>query len=207
VVPQLLCEFHGQHPAVRIVLEVHDTQTVVDLVAERRLELGIVGAAPRHRGVRFEPLTHDDVILVCPPGHPLAGRVITPSDLRDEELILMQEGAGVRQVVEEELRRAGIRLADLDVHLELGLQESIRSAVVGGYGVSFISRASVEAELASGALARIEVEGMEARREIVLARGTGRVPTRAAEAFVAFVGAAAAHVGDAPADRRRDGRA
>jgi DNA-binding transcriptional LysR family regulator len=207
VVPQLLCEFHRRHPAVRVVLEVHDTQTVVDLVAERRLELGIVGAAPRHRGVRFEPLMHDDVILVCPPEHPLAGRTIAVAALRDEELILMQEGAGVRQVVEEELRRVGIRLADLDVHLELGLQESIRSAVVGGYGVSFISRASVESELASGALARIEVEGMEAQREIVLARGTGRVPTRAAEAFVSFVRVAAEDGGGAVGDHRQGGGA
>ena len=32
----------------------------------------------------------------------------------------MQEGAGVRQVIEDELRRAGTRLRDLDVRLELG---------------------------------------------------------------------------------------
>ena len=49
VVPQLLCEFQGAHPRIRVALEVHDTRTVVELVADRRLELGIVGAAPRHR--------------------------------------------------------------------------------------------------------------------------------------------------------------
>ncbi len=186
VVPQLLGEFQRLHPAVRVSLEVHDTQTVVEAVAERRLELGIVGAARRHRGVRFEPLMHDDVILVCPPGHGLAGRTVAARELRGEALILMQEGAGVRQVVEDELRRLGVRLRDLDVRLELGLQESVRSAVVAGYGVSFISRAAVESELAAGALVEAWVEGMDARREIFLARGAGRVPTRAAEAFVSF---------------------
>lgn len=186
VVPQLLGEFQRRHPAVRVSLEVHDTQTVVEAVGERRLELGIVGAARRHRGVRFETLMHDDVILVCPPSHRLAGATVAAVDLRNEALILMQEGAGVRQIVEDELRRLGVRLRDLDVRLELGLQESVRSAVVAGYGITFISRAAVESELASGALAEAWVEGMDARREISLARAAGRLPTRAAEAFAAF---------------------
>jgi DNA-binding transcriptional LysR family regulator len=203
VVPRLVCEFHLRHPGVRVVLEVHDTQTVVDLVAERQLELGIVGAAPRHRGVRFEAVAEDEVILVGPPGHPRAGGSIPPQALREETLILMQEGAGVRQVVEEELRRLGVRVADLDVHLELGLQESVRSAVLAGYGIAFISRASVEAELARGALARIAVEGMDVRREIVLARGTGRVPSRAVEAFAAFALTSTVGDGGAGADLER----
>jgi DNA-binding transcriptional LysR family regulator len=185
-VPLLLCEFQRENPRVRVSLQVHDTQTVVDLVADRELELGIVGAARRHRGVRFEPFFRDEVILACPPGHRFAGRTVPLAELRDEPLIVMQEGAGVRQVLEDELRRLGTRLRDLDAPLELGLQESVRSAVLGGYGVTFISRTAVESELAAGTLAEARVEGMDGTRQISLALGTGRVPTRVAEAFVEF---------------------
>ena len=186
VVPLLLGAFQQAHAAVRVALQVHDTQTVVQLVADRVLELGIVGAARRHRAVRFEPFMRDEVILACPPGHRFAGQTISIADLRAEPLIVMQEGAGVRQIVEDELRRLGIKLRDLDVRLELGLQDSVRSAVQAGFGVSFISRAAVERELEAGSLTEARVEGVDVRREISLARGTGRVPTRAAEAFVAF---------------------
>jgi DNA-binding transcriptional LysR family regulator len=186
VVPVLLCEFQRAHPAVRVALEVHDTRAVVELVAERRLELGIVGAAPRQRGVRFEPFASDEVVLVCPPGHRFAGRTVDVHELTSETLIAMQEGAGVRRIVDDELRRLGLRLRDLDVRLELGLQESVRSAVLAGFGVTFISRAAVESELASGALAEARIEGMNGRREISLARSTGRAQTRVADAFAAF---------------------
>ncbi len=185
-VPQLLCVFQRAHPAVRVALEVHDTRTVVDLVAERQLELGIVGASPRHRGVQFEPFAYDEVVLVCPPGHRFAGSTVSAEELANETLIVMQEGAGVRRIVDDELRRLGVRLRDVDVRLELGLQESVRSAVLAGFGVTFISRAAVEAELASGALAEARIEGMDGTREIVLARGTARVPTRAAHEFAEF---------------------
>lgn len=186
VVPRLLGEFQRAHPAVRVALEVHDTRMVVELVAERRLELGIVGAAPRHRTVRFEPFAYDEVVLVCPPRHRFAGRTIDVHELASESLVVMQEGAGVRRVVEDELRRLGVRLRDLDPRLELGLQESVRSAVLAGHGVTFISRAAVESDLSSGALAEARVEGMDGRREISLVRSAARVQTRVADAFVDF---------------------
>jgi DNA-binding transcriptional LysR family regulator len=186
VLPLLLGEFQRRHADVRVALAVHDTQTIVDLVSRRELELGVVGAARRHRGVAFEPFFRDEVILVCPADHPFAGRTVGLDELKGEPLILMQEGAGVRLVIEDELRRAGVRLRDLDVRLELGVKESVRVAVRAGFGVSFISRTSVEADLAEGAIAEARVEGLEPAREISLVRATGRRPTRLADAFVAF---------------------
>ena len=107
-------------------------------------------------------------------------------DLREAGLIVMQEGAGVRQMIEDELQRSGMRLRDLGVQLELGLQESVASAVRAGYGVTFISRRSVEADLAAGTLVEARVEGLELRREIHLVRAAGRAETRASRAFVEF---------------------
>jgi DNA-binding transcriptional LysR family regulator len=186
VVPVLLCEFQRANPGVAISLSISDTQTVVDRVAQRELELGVVGAARRHRGVTFEPFFRDEVVLACPANHRFAGRTITLDELQQESLIVMQEGAGVRQVIEDELRRAGTRLRDLEPRLELGLQESARSAVAAGYGVTFISRAAIEADLAAGTLAVARVKGLDPARQISLVRSTGRSPTRAAEAFLAY---------------------
>jgi DNA-binding transcriptional LysR family regulator len=186
ILPLLLCEFQEANPGVAFSLSVSDTQHVVDAVARRELELGVVGAAPRHRGVSFEPFFRDEVVLAVPPGHAFAGKTVGLDELRKETLILMQEGAGVRQMVEDELREAGLRLRDLDVRLELGLQESVKAAVAAGHGVTFISRSSMEPELASRSLAAARVKGLDPRREISLVRSTGRTPSRVADAFVEF---------------------
>ena len=88
----------------------------------------------------------------------------------------MQEGAGVRQVIEDELREAGTRLRDLDVRLELGLQESVKSAVEAGHGVTFISRTAVEPELAAGTLVAAGVRGPRAvARDLARPRDRPRV--------------------------------
>jgi DNA-binding transcriptional LysR family regulator len=186
VLPVVLCEFQRRHPAVQVALSVSDTQRVVDQVAHRELELGVVGAARRHRGVVFEPFFHDEVVLAVPRGHRFAGRTVTLDELKEEPLVLMQEGAGVRQVIDDELRAAGVRPRDLDIRLELGLQESARSAVLAGYGITFISRSAVEADVAAGTVATARVEGLEPSREIWLVRSGGRAATRVGQAFVEF---------------------
>ena len=186
VLPLVLAEFQQQHRSVVVSLHVSDTQRVVEQVARRELELGVVGAARRHRGVTFEPFFRDEVVLAVPPDHPFAGRTVPLEALRREPLVLMQEGAGVRQVLEDELREAGLRLRDLDVRLELGLQESVRSAVLAGHGATFISRSAIDADVAAGTLAVARVEGLEPSREISLVRAVGRAETRVAQTFVAF---------------------
>jgi len=186
VMPVVLAEFQQLNPGVHVALSVSDTQRVVEQVARRELELGVVGAARRHRGVVFEPFFRDEVVLAVPTGHRFAGRTVTFEELKAEPLVLMQEGAGVRQVIDDELREAGVRLRDLDVRLELGLQESARSAVLGGYGVTFISRSALDADLAAGTIATARVVGLDPVREIFLVRSTGRTETRAARAFIDY---------------------
>src|SRR5215208_81904 len=186
IVPVLLCEFQRANPGVAVSLSISDTQSVVERVAERELELGVVGAARRHRGVVFEAFFRDEVVLAVPVGHRFADRTVTLDELREEPLIVMQEGAGVRQVIEDELRRAGIRLRDLEPRLELGLQESVKSAVVAGYGVTFISRAAIAVDLEAGTLAAARVKGLDPARDISLVRAAGRPATRAAVGFVEF---------------------
>src|SRR6266545_1294621 len=171
VVPILLGDLAGTH-------------RIVELVADRALELGVVGFARRHRSVVFEPLFRDEVVLACPPGHRFAGKTISLDALREETLILMQEGAGVREAIEDAMRAAGVRPRDFDARLELGLQESVRTAVEAGHGVTFISRTAIEAALAAGTLTEARVKGLDPSRDIFLARAAGRTLTRAAQAFL-----------------------
>jgi len=186
LVPLLLCEFQRDHPELHVALSIWDTQTVSEKVALRELELGVVGALRRNRSLEFEPLVRDEIVLAVPPRHPAAGGSVTVDDLRDETVISMQDGAGVRQVVDEELRRAGLRVRELEPKLELGLQESVKSAVAAGFGVTFISRTAIEGELAAGTLAMARVAGLEPARQIYVVRAKGRPPTRAAAAFLEF---------------------
>ena len=132
------------------------------------------------------PVSVNEVVLAVPPGHKRAGKSMTLDELKSEPLVLMQEGAGIRQMIDDELRELGVRPRELNVKLELGLQESARAAVLGGFGATFISRIAIEGDLSSGALAIARVQGLEPARDVQLARATGRAETRIVQEFVAF---------------------
>src|ERR1700741_3850089 len=76
LVPLLLCEFQREHPDLHVALSIWDTQTVIDQVADRQLEVGLVGARRRHRPLEFQPLVRDEIVLAVPPDHPAAGGTI-----------------------------------------------------------------------------------------------------------------------------------
>lgn len=186
ILPALLGAFHLENPEVVVSLRVDDTETIVDRVLDRQLEFGIVGAERAHRSLVFEPFLRDEVVLVVPPDHAFAGRALTSAELAAAPLVVQQEGAGVRTVVERELRSLGVRARDLNVVAELGLQESAKSAVEAGLGITFLSRLAVERELEEGRLATATVEGLEANRLFYAVRSASRPPGRLVTAFLAF---------------------
>ena len=186
VLPLLLGGFRAEHLGFAVSLRIEATSTVIDRVLRRELELGVVGAIRPHRALVYEPFLRDRVILAVPGGHRFAGRTVGLAELVGEPLILMQTGAGVRTVIEDELRRAGVRPRDLNVAMEMGLQESAKAAVEAGYGVSFLSELAVERELRLGTLDTAEVAGIDASRDFSAVRPAGHDPSRLVAAFMAW---------------------
>ena len=133
LLPRLLWAFRAEHRDVTVSLVVHDTAGICERVLEGELELGVVGAARPVRGLVFEPFIRDELVVIVPPDHRLARRRrLELAELAGEPLIMQQRGSGVRSVLEAAIRERGMRLADLDVTMELGLQQSAKAAVLDG---------------------------------------------------------------------------
>jgi DNA-binding transcriptional LysR family regulator len=210
ILPGLLGAFRDRHPEVHVTLRVDDTDSVIALVVDRQVELGIVGAERPHRSLLFEPFLLDEVVLCVPAGHPFADRVVSLDELRAVPLVVQQEGSGVRSVMERELRRVGLRPRDLNVVAELGLAESTKAAVEAGLGVCFISRLSMAREMADGLVAAATVDGLKTSRTLFAVRLVHRPSTRTTTAFLEFareqLGDRAAPMGERPAGPVRGGR-
>ena len=190
VLPRVLGRFAQAHPQVEVSLVVTDTQTVCDRVMDEELELGVVGAQRPHRGLEFTPFMSDELVAIVAPGHRWAAREdVDVRDLADEPMLMQQEGSGVRSVLERALRDAGVRDRDLHVTMELGLQQSVKAAVLDGLGMTVISRLAVEREVAEGTLVALTIRGAALAREFWLVRHAHRTPRRATRAFLDFAAA------------------
>ena len=95
--------------------------------------------------------------------HPLSS-VRRLQDLEEIPIVWREPGSGTRAVVERALRRAGSRQRSRRGDLQLASTEAIKTAVALGAGLGFLSRVSMQRELASGALRIVSLPGLRVER-------------------------------------------
>ncbi len=131
---------------------------------------------------------HDTITLIVPPDHRWASRkMIEPGELLDEPIILREETSGTRRIVLSELAKFDIGIDDLRILMELGNAEAIVHTVAAGYGIAFVSNLATSSPLALGRVANVDVEGLNLKRTIHMARKAISTPHRPRDAFWNFI--------------------
>ena len=187
VIPRLLGRFLRENPEVGVTITVRDTAGVVDEVESGRANFGVSGAMVKGAHVAFAPLGVDELVLICSAGSSLADRTsVATSELADVDWVMRESGSGTRQVTERFLAEQGIEATELRVIVELGTGEAMVSAVEGDLGVAMLSRHVAEKALTMGTVTRVDLDAPAVERTFfsVLPKTT---PTRAAQAFAAFL--------------------
>ncbi|AEI42422.1 selenium metabolism-associated LysR family transcriptional regulator [Paenibacillus mucilaginosus] len=165
VLPRLLGPFSQEFPNISVSMKVINTKQILEEVLNHQLTFGLVEAEVHHPDVHTEPVLSDELTLIVPKNHPLAGQeTIGVQDLLPYPFVLREQGSGTRRVMEEELARAGCDLSSLKIVMELGSTGAVKSAVEAGLGISVISQSSVKHETALGVLVAKQVEGVSFAR-------------------------------------------
>jgi len=188
----LMQSFAAEHPDIELILDVGNRGAVLDAVLSHRADVAIAGQPPENERVAAVPLMDNEIVLVAPPDDHLAGGApVEPHALRERTWLLREESSGTRALNERFLDTAGL----YPQTLTLGSNGAIKQAVRAGLGVSLISRAAVEMELAAGLLAAIELSHPPAARRwwaLRSAVGPIRPPVAQFMAFAVAVGGASA---------------
>jgi DNA-binding transcriptional LysR family regulator len=188
LLPSLVAEFRRVYPLVRVGIKILSRDEVITRLIDERLALGVASQKIEQRDLEYIPFFEDRVILIVPAQHRWSkfGRAL-PADLTDEPMIIREERAGTSQVLSEGLARHGITIDTLNPIMEIGNAEAIEMAVEEGIGIAFVSELAAARGLALGRVCKVEVEGLDLRRTIFLARNVRQPLTRAQERFWTFV--------------------
>jgi len=145
LLPQVIKNFKEKYPNVSISLNIADTEKVFAQLAERELDVGIVGGWINNRKVEGFQWLEDELVVVLPENHKLARRnELNLVDLLDEKWIFREKGSGTRKAVEDLLVAHDIKLEELNVYIEVGSTEAVLASVEAGMGISIVSRWAVK---------------------------------------------------------------
>lgn len=185
LLPGWLVEARRLWPALHLKVRDGNTEEIVALAAERKVDLGLIEGRCRHVGLRAEPFLEDEIICVASARHAagLAGP-LSPAALKRQVWIFREKGSGTRDIVELALKHRGVDPRRLNIDLELGSSEAIKAVVASGYGLTFLSRFVVARELAQGTLRPVPVRGLAMGRALSFVYPRGPRPGGAAGAFI-----------------------
>ncbi len=188
LLPILLAEFRQSYPAVHPRVKVMSREGVVERLLDRLIPIGVSSKFIEHRDIVCTPFFEDRIVLIVHPAHPWAkyGHAL-PSDLLDQPIVKCEETTGTCETVAEGLKQHQIPTDSLNVVMELGSTEAVAMSVERGVGIAFVSEMVAARGLALGRLKKVEVDGMDLRRKIYMARHIGFPFTRAQSLFWDFV--------------------
>lgn len=188
LLPQAMAAFSGDYPEVKLSLTIEDTMAIIEAVLSGAVEIGVVGARSQAKHLGQLKLMDDDMRLIVPASHPWAGEGNLPLDqLLTEPFLLREAGSGTRKSLQLSLQKAGVDIGDLKVCAEMGSTEAVRQGVKHGAGVSILSPIAVQAELETGTLVALTIEGVDLRRSFYLTWAKERTLSPLATAFKAFL--------------------
>ena len=161
-VPRLLGQFRHRYPGIKIALQVTNRKQVLERLSENVDDLYILGQPPEGLDINLRPILENALVAIAPSDHPLAGEKNIPLQrLAQEPFIIREAGSGTRMAVEQFFAENRV---EMNVEMEIGSNEAIKHAIVGGLGVSVLSRHVLALEGTKGPLTILDVEGFPIQR-------------------------------------------
>jgi len=165
ILPPVFQAFAAGHGPAPLILEVGNTDEVLAWVREGRVPLALVEGLTRAPGLSLQPYLKDELVAVRAARAPEGLRAVrTAADLAGVPLIWREPGSGTRVIVERALRRTRLITGPRASDLVVGDTEAIKSCVLLGLGIGFLSRWSIQRELQRGALELIPLPDLSIPR-------------------------------------------
>lgn len=172
VVPPLVAGYRAVEGRVPFRLQVSNTARVLEWVAEGRVPLALVEGRLRSPRVHLERYLEDELVAVAASSARDLRGVARAADLAKVPLLLREPGSNTRAVVEEALGRTLGSKQVRRSELLFGSNQSMKMAAVAGLGVAFVSRWSVQLEVAAGILRILPLKDLRIARAFSWATGS-----------------------------------
>lgn len=184
ITPRILGEFSRQYPGIEVSLKISNREQALDSLAHNLDDLYILGQPPDEVEVIAKAFMCNPLVVLAAPDHPLAGVPNVPlARLAAEPWLLREPGSGTRIAVERLFQEHGVTLRP---RMELGSNEALKQAILGGLGISVISNHALALN-AANQFAILQAEGFPICRQWYVVYPRGRELSVVARTFFDFL--------------------
>lgn len=194
--PRLLGPFCTLYPGIDVSLKVSNRERLLERLGDNQDDLYVLGQPPEDLDAVYEPFLDNPLVVLAPSNHPLASqRNISLARMAKEPFLIREPGSGTRIAVERLFRKHKLTL---NVRMELGSNEAIKQAIVGGLGISVLSRHTLALDASLGQFVTLDVQHFPIQRQWYAIYPAGKQLSIVAQTFLEYLRSAAGQVNDIP---------
>lgn len=170
ILPHLLTYMLPAHPEIKVHIQMHDSEEVLQMVLNNQAEIGFIGKETTNKKIESVRLCRDKLVLAVPPQHRLAGQPsVTIAELAQEAFVIREHGSATRAIFEGFLQQqGGNRLSQFSVICEMGSTEAVKEAILAGLGISILSVVAIKRELEQGLLMSVDIAACPMERNFYI---------------------------------------
>ena len=165
VLPPILAEFRKRFPEIQLSLVIQNSEKIEDLLANHKIDVGLIEAQIKNRTFHYFPFMKDEIVLVSRQNHSISIKNnIKLDDLKNIPLVFREPGSGTLETIDLALKSKNIKLNELNIEIQLGSTESIKSYVLHSDALAFLSIQSILQELKNQTLTIIDIKNLVIER-------------------------------------------
>ncbi len=174
--------------ATHFLLREDNDSDVVNLLEQRKINLGIVSTPINNQKLKNQPIFDDQVVLGLPNTPRNKCLLMKKPSLYDiltkEEFIWNND---LDEITNNYLKQMGLCKNDLNIIVEMSSEQLAKNAVIDGLGVSFLSKISLKCAIKSAEILTFDLPNAPKRTISLIYNPKGTL-NRAGKDFVDFLG-------------------
>jgi DNA-binding transcriptional LysR family regulator len=181
LMPPIICNYMNNYPDVRISLKEGNSKEIAEMIKEGSIDIGFVEGIVTDPEIISEKVGVDELIVVT--ADPKLTDQYFIDSLARKRWVLREEGSGTREVFLDYIKE---KTEPLDIFLELGHTESIKSILINHSCLTCISKIAVQGEIEENRLYQVDIRNFECKRDFLMIYHKDKYHSGLFEKFVYF---------------------
>lgn len=163
LMPTIICKYMNNYSDVKISLKEGNSTEIADMIKEGSIDIGFVEGMVSQSEIISEKIGVDELIVVT--ADKSLDKIYYIDELAQKRWVLREEGSGTREVFLDYIKE---KVDSLNIFLELGHTESIKSILVNNSCFTCISKISVQDEILEERLHQVKLHNFECNRDLLM---------------------------------------
>ena len=181
LMPPIICSYMNTYPDVKVALKEGNTKKIVDLIKEGELDVGFIEGVVNDPEI-IKTIIGIDELVVVTTDESLKDECFIDT-IQDKKWVLREEGSGTREVFLDYVKD---KVDHINIFLELGHTESIKSLLINHQCLTCISKIAVTRELEEKKLIQVPLRNFECKRNFYMIYHKDKYKSDLFNKFVTF---------------------